>query len=194
MLSLNLFHSYVTYLYIPFSWSKYLLFPRYNGAKTNSQKYRSQSRHRREKKFASQKHPPFYHPILTPSRSSQNLSRTSSISSPVRQACPLSKFILREIAGVNGHTHTGREKRKSRNPRWFSLCPKIRPSPQRFVAGSFDAETAALTYQRRGMRRVKDEKSGAWHGPASALFSPERVRRLRRRWIRGYKAEAAVNH
>lgn len=51
MLSLNLFHSYVTYLYIPLSWSKYLLFPRYNGAKTNSQKYRSQSRHRREKKI-----------------------------------------------------------------------------------------------------------------------------------------------
>lgn len=25
---------------------------------------------------------------------------------PVRQACPLSKFILREIAGVNGHTRT----------------------------------------------------------------------------------------
>lgn len=75
---------------------------------------------------------------------------------------------------MRAHTYTGRRKRNPRSPRWFSLCPKIRPSPQRFVAGSFDAETAALTYQRRGMRRVKDEKSGAWHGPASALFSPER--------------------
>lgn len=118
---------------------------------------------------------------------------------PVRQACPLSKFILRErlpgLTDTHAHTHTQDGEKGTRGILWwFSLCPKIRPSPQRLVAGSFDAETAALTYQRRGMRRVKDEKSGAWHGPASALFSLERVRRLRRRWIRGYKAEAAVNH
>ena len=76
------------------------------GLKPNSQKRRTQSRHKREKN----PHPKNIHPfiilILTPSRSSQNLSRTSSISSPVRQACPLSKFILRESAGVNAHTNT----------------------------------------------------------------------------------------
>lgn len=88
------------------------------GLKPNSQKRRTQSRHRREKNSHPKNIHPFIILILTPSRSSQNLSRTSSISSPVRQACPLSKFILREIAGVNAHTnkhththtHTGGEK------------------------------------------------------------------------------------
>ena len=50
------------------------------------------------------------------------------------------------------------------------MCLKIRPSLaccEALRSPAFSAETAALTYQRHGMRRVKDEKSGAWHDLAS---------------------------
>lgn len=42
--------------------------------------------------------------------------------------------------------------------------------------------------------RKRWEVGGVARSCLGSLLSGERVRRLRRRWIRGYKAEAAVNH